>query len=416
MPSQETPSPRPAAAGGNTVPSVTDSPDSPVLSATETRAAQSLLAAHWGTSVTVRAAEKIWDRHHIVRLHLADDNHDDRSVVLKRRREENFGDRARGFDAEVSALEFLNAMEPAVAPRLFGVDLVAGILIMEDLGPGSSLADSLLARDRQRAQADLVSYARAVATMHAWSVSRSREYAEIRSRHDRSAQSPTDPDWIGAIARGKAPFLAVSAQLGLPTAGLDDEIDALGPLMSSSGLVGLVHSDLCPDNTHMVGGDCRLIDFETSGWGPIALDVAYLLAPFPSCWCFASLPSTAADPALRAYRDQATKAGIDLGPDWETALAAALAGSVVGRGQGIGRALDEDGEWGTSTMRPRLLTWLNSFIEAASRTGALPRLRAVAEAMHERLRDRWPGVVVPDYPALARPGATLAQLPRKNEA
>jgi hypothetical protein len=67
-------------------------------------------------------------------------------------------------------------------------------------------------------------------------------------------------------------------------------------------------------------------------------------------------------------------------------------------------------------MRPRLLTWLDSFIRAASRTGALPRLRSVAEAMHEQLRLRWPDTVVPDYPALARPGATLAQFPKGNEA
>jgi hypothetical protein len=186
--------------------------------------------------------------------------------------------------------------------------------------------------------------------------------------------------------------------------------------MGGSGYVGFVHSDLCPDNTHIVDGNCRLIDFETSGWGPVALDVAYLLAPFPSCWCFARLPSNAAGPALLAYRDQVTSAGIDLGADWETALAAALAGSIAARGAAIGRALDKDRDWGTTTVRPRLLTWLDSFIGAAARTGALPRLRSVAEGLREQLRLRWPDTVVPDYPALARPGATLARLPKGNEA
>jgi aminoglycoside phosphotransferase (APT) family kinase protein len=272
---------------------------------------------------------------------------------------------------------------------------------MEDLGPGSSLADSLLGGDRARAQADLVSYARAMATMHAWSVSRPDEYAQIRARHARSAESSIDPDWIAATARGKERFLALAARLGLPIDGVAEEIDSLGALMGGSGYVGFVHSDLCPDNTHITGGSCRLIDFETSGWGPIALDVAYLLAPFPSCWCFGSLSSEAAGPALLAYRDQVTNAGIDLGADWETALAAALATSVVSRGAGIAQALDRDMDWGTTTMRPRLLTWLDSFIGAALRTGALPRLRSVAEAMREELRRRWPDAVVPGYPALA---------------
>jgi hypothetical protein len=374
--------------------------------------AESLLTSHWGTGVVVCDAEKIWDRSHIVRLRLAND---DRTVVLKRPREENFV-RRTSFDAELAALEFLSPMEAAVAPRLLGADASARILIMEDLGPGSSLADSLLVGDRGRAEDDLISYARAIAAMHAWSIGRSHEYGQIRARLAGSADAVMEPDWMDAITRSKEPFLAMAAQLGLAADGVDQEIDSLGALMAGAGYVGLAHSDLCPDNTHIADGSCRIIDFETSGWGPLALDVAYLLAPFPSCWCFASLPAEAAGPALLAYRDQVTNAGIDLGPDWEAALTAALAGWVVARGARIGRALEEDRNWGTTTIRPRLLTWLHSFIEAASRTGALPGLRSLAEAIQEQLRRRWPDAVVPDYPALARPGAPLARLPRDRDS
>jgi Ser/Thr protein kinase RdoA (MazF antagonist) len=373
--------------------------------------AESLLSSRLGTRVAVQAPEKIWDRSHIVRLRLAGD---DRTFVLKRHRQENFGDRFRGFDAELAALEFLGPMEPAVAPRLLGADAAAGILIMEDLGPGRSLADSLLGSDRARAEADLISYARAIAAMHAWSAGRSDEYADARTRRADGARSEAEagPHWMAAIARSKGPFLSMAAQLGLATDGVAEEIDSLVPLMNGAGYVGLVHGDLCPDNTHLVDGNCLIIDFETSGWGPIALDVAYLLAPFPSCWCFASLPAAAAGPALLAYRDQAATAGLVLGEDWEAALTAALAAWVVIRGARIGRALEEDSNWGTTTIRPRLLTWLESFTEAASRTGALPRLRELAEMARERLRQVWPDAVVPDYPALARPGRPLARLPR----
>ena len=259
----------------------------------------------------MRDAEKIWGRSHIVRLRLADD---DRTVVLKRPREDNFGDRSRGFDAELAALEFLGSTEPAVAPRLLGADPAAGILVMEDLGPGTSLADSLMAPDRGRAAADLISYARAIGAMHAASVGRSGEYEQIRGRPAGSAEGAMAPDWVHAIASGKEPFLAMAAQLGLATDGVDQEIDSLGRLMTGAGYVGLVHSDLCPDNTHIAGGRCRIIDFETSGWGPIALDVAYLLAPFPSCWCFATLPAETAGPALLAYRDEVTSAACGSAP------------------------------------------------------------------------------------------------------
>jgi hypothetical protein len=94
------------------------------------------------------------------------------------------------------------------------------------------------------------------------------------------------------------------------------------------------------------------------------------------------------------------------------ALTAALAGWVVARGAGIGRALEQDRDWGTTTIRPRVLTWLGSFIDAAARTDVLPQLRSLASALHTVLGERWPSAVTPSYPALASPGEPLARLPR----
>ncbi len=66
-------------------------------------------------------------------------------------------------------------MPEPVAPRLLGADADADILLMEDLGLGPSLAGSLLAGDRSRVRADLVSYAEALGAMHAWSMGRPRD-------------------------------------------------------------------------------------------------------------------------------------------------------------------------------------------------------------------------------------------------
>ena len=72
------------------------------------------------------------------------------------------------FGVELAALGYLNGMPEPVVPRLLGAD--AGILLMEDLGPGPSLAGLLLAGDRSRVRADLASYAEALGSMHAWSM------------------------------------------------------------------------------------------------------------------------------------------------------------------------------------------------------------------------------------------------------
>jgi aminoglycoside phosphotransferase (APT) family kinase protein len=375
------------------------------LSEAETRVVSALLAQAWGPEAEIRGAAAIWNRSHVLRLHVAPD----RSVVMKRRGEQGSEGRARSFGVELAALAYLNAMPAPVAPRLVAADARAGILLMEDLGPGPSLADALLVGDRERAQADLVSYAEALAAMHAWSMERPGELAGLRARYAPGAQ--LSPSWLEALAQSREEFLAAVAGLGLASGGASAEIEELPYLLNGPGYLGLVHGDACPDNMRFRAGGCRIFDFETSGWGPFVLDAAYLLAPFPSCWCFARLPAEVADPAIAAYRARVQAAGIELGAAWEAAMAAALATWIVARGPMITRVLQEDREWGTTTLRPRLLTWLGSLIGACRRAGVLPSLRALAEALHEELGRRWPQAAVPDYPALAGPGSARVQVP-----
>ena len=378
----------------------------PVLSAAEADVAAGLLASARGEQTEIRAAELIWNRRHIVRLHLGDD----RSVVLKRRGDQPaHSGQGRSFGVELAVLEYLNAMPVPVAPRLLGADPDAGILLIEDLGPGTSLADSLLAGDHARAEADLVAYARALGALHAWSIGQPGDLAGLLARYAPGA--PPGPAWLSAVESGRDPFLDAATRLGVPTGGVAAEISGIAAMLTGTGYAGLVHGDACPDNVHLADGVCRIFDFETSGWGAVALDAAYLLAPFPSCWCFASLPAEVAAPAVAAYRGCLRDAGIQLGPDWDAVTAAALASFIIARGRVIGRALDEDRPWGTTTMRPRLLTWLRTFTGTASQAGVLPRLADLAAALHDQLSQRWPGLVIPEYPALAQPGAAALPLP-----
>ena len=362
----------------------------PALSAAETRAAEALLARAWGPGASVRGAEPIWDRRHVVRLHLATD----RSVVMKKRAG------ADSFGVELATLEYLNGMPEPVAPRLLGADADAGIVLMEDLGPGASLADSLLTGDPSRVRADLISYAEALGSMHAWSM-----------RRPGARPALPDPPWLGAVARGKDALLGAAAALGLPAAGAGTDVDQLCVLLNETGYRGLVHGDACPDNVRFLDGRCRIFDFEHSGWGPVVLDASYLLAPFPSCWCFGRLPASVAAPAMSAYRRRLRAAGIDLGPSWDAVMTAALGAWILAWGDTIAKTLEKDDEWGTTTMRPRLLTWLRSFTSAAGQSGVLPGLRVLAGELHERLSARWPETVIADYPALAQPGAVRVRVP-----
>jgi hypothetical protein len=213
-------------------------------------------------------------------------------------------------------------------------------------------------------------------------------------------EAPPGPAWLRDVADGPDAFLSAVAAVGLAAGGVAAEIGQLPWMLNGPGYLGPVHSDACPDNVRLLTDGARIFDFETSGWGPVALDAAYLLAPFPSCWCFAGLPATAAAPALQAY---AQAAGIEPGQDWDAAMTAALATWIVCRGPLLTSVLDEDQDWGTTTIRPRLLTWLGTFIDAAGRAGVRPPLHAVADALRDQLSRRWPQTVLASYPAFAGP-------------
>ena len=92
-------------------------------------------------------------------------------------------------------------------------------------------------------------------------------------------------------------------------------------------------------------------------------------------------------------------------------MTAALGAWIAAWGDAIAKVLDDDGEWGTTTMRPRLLAWLRSLTSAAGRSGVLPGLGVLAGGLHERLSARWPEAVIAAYPALARPGSAQVQVP-----
>jgi Ser/Thr protein kinase RdoA (MazF antagonist) len=380
----------------------------PVLSAAEHQVARSILSDAWGEPVEVSAAEVVWKRRHVVRL----GTHDGRSAILKRLRRKRSGEEAGrdAFGIELASLEFLGGMPDPVAPRLFGADVAAGILIMEELPPGRSLAHTLLAGDRDGAVADLVSYATALGSLHAWSIGRADEFERARARYSPSADPR--PWWVETIASRRAVFLRIAAELGAATDGVDGEIDAAVRILGGEPHRGFVHGDLCPDNVRLCAGGTRIFDFEESSIGSPALDAAYLLAPFPSCWCFASVPESISAPAMSAYLAALTAGGVEVADELRLELAAALAGWVAARGNMIERALERDEEWGTTTMRPRLVAWTERFAAVAAATGTFPVMRAIAERLNDRFLSLWPDAIVPAYPALAGPQhGPLAQVP-----
>jgi Ser/Thr protein kinase RdoA (MazF antagonist) len=373
-----------------------------------------LLADAWGAPVAVEEAEVLADRAHVVRVTTADG----RSAVVKRPGDGprgRWGAASHGIAVEQAGLEHLAAMPGAPVPALLGGDGDLAVIVLEDLAVERTMAGSLLGDDPERAWADVVALGAALGAVHGWSIGRADAFAALRAAHGVARPERT---WWGDVFRAeRTPFLDALDRLrlgGTTTASvLEGEFDALDTALAGGRWRGFVHGDPCPDNA-VVAGRVRLLDLERCSPGSIALDAAYLLAPFPSCWCFGRVPQDLAGAALAAHRRALADHGIVLGEGWDVAVAAALGAWVVVRGSQAAESLDDAGRpsvWGTTTLRPRFLSWADAFAAAPAAPDAFPHLFAVVTALRDRLRTAWPDEEVPHYPPFAPPGGALAARP-----
>jgi aminoglycoside phosphotransferase (APT) family kinase protein len=304
----------------------------------------------------VRDAVVLQERHHILRVTLDDG----RTLIVKRLRADGQKrpDGDAGFEREWVALSHLSGC--SVVPTFLGGDRQRAVLMISELPAGRSLADSLLGDDPSQARADLVAYATSLARLNS------------------VPPFPSErPARLAGLRRGRTVFDADEA--------LDAAVAAI-----EAGPHGVVHGDPCPDNV-VIGADgvCMIFDFEFATGGPVSLDAAYLLAPFPSCWCFAPLPAPVVDDALAAYRSVL--------PIDDRALDAATVVTAVSALGLLERVRDADHSWGLTTMRPRLLAWL----DACARQRSFRQAGDRAASMGEALRAAWGDVKAPPYPAFA---------------
>jgi hypothetical protein len=293
-----------------------DQQDEPVLATDEIQSVERILSETWDEPSTLRSAEPVWGRRHVVRVVTTSGQ----AAFVKRPRKPRDVERdENNFAADWSALAFLSDAPGAPVPRVLGGDWPRRLLVIEELPPGRSLAESLLGDDPWAAGNDLVAYAEALARTHLWSLERLEEYKDARAARGLADQPLCG--WAHTVDQeNQAAFTAVIRELGVADAGLqaelEAELEALYDWLFDGPFLGLVHGDPCPDNVRIVDGICRLFDFEVSGLGSIALDTTYLRAPFPSCWCFGALPSDVADRAASAYEAVLVNGGVRLGAEW----------------------------------------------------------------------------------------------------
>lgn len=343
------------------------------LEAPERAAVSAVLAAAWGTPVTLVSATGLASRDHVARVTTGEG----RSAVVKRPRPA--GDSPwpvdpEGLRLEWASLDHLDRTAPGVAPRLFGGDDALGVVAMEELPDGRTLADALLGGDAGVARGDVLAWSRTMAAMHAGTLGTADGFAAARRR--RALPAVRAPWWLERLDAAVPAFATIA-----PASGVAADIARIRALLTRVH-VGLVHGDPCPDNVLISAAGCRLVDFERASMASVALDFAYLLAPFPSCWCFGRLPPGLVAEAAAEYEGAVTAAGVELGDVWTEAVAAALALFAVVRVGNQTASPDDGSPWGTTTMGPRLAAWTGSLL-AAPGNDAFPHVTAAVAAWRE---------------------------------
>lgn len=314
------------------------------------------------------------------------------------------GDGYRGLRSlhnEQAALELLGEVHPGSSPRLLAADPSLGVLVLEDLGDGPSLATYLLDHDGEAARVAAIRSAAALGAMHAATAGHADRFYGLRRKL-------SDVDWeadrlnLRGMDMGER-FRRLSALLRdhlLPEPhGADDELAAILDELAEPGpFLALSSGDPCPDNGRITTDRVQFFDFEAGAFRHALADAAHYLVPFPNCWCWRRLPEEVAGEMEAAYRTELA-IGCPATCDDERynhALAAVVGAWFVWT---LHRRLPHAAD--DFLMRARTVTALHNFISVASRAPTLSRLVAWADQLQSAWQQRWPEAMTPadTYPA-----------------
>jgi aminoglycoside phosphotransferase (APT) family kinase protein len=300
---------------------------------------------------------------------------------------------AGGFPREAAALGVLP--ESAPVPRLLEVIESPPTVVMSDEGSGPSVAGLLLGSSSAAAVEGLMSWAVAIARLHDVSVDLGEAFRDALSPRPVSAVADDLAETISSLA-------AYAADLGVAAPdGAWDELRELcdrlegGPAVLSPG-------DTCPDNNVDTPRGRVLIDFENAQWRHPAWDVAYLVVPWPTCWCSWRLPDGVAEQAIRHYREVCALPWARSAAFRADVEVAAVVWALMTSAMFLERALGDDPPPAdpAKVMPPRRALILDRLgVAARNRPREMVGLSVFAAGLRAALVRRWGEVALPYAPA-----------------
>ncbi|AIE85850.1 hypothetical protein [Fimbriimonas ginsengisoli] len=369
-------------------------------------ATERLLTENWGGEVRVGPTETLReDRCYRGQLNHALSGFPTHVIVKMAAADELGGEPPAGLLDEWASLAFLSEVLPdsGLVPRFYGGDRPQWLVISEDLGKNDSVATALMGEDPHLAREALALHAEAVADLHAGTHRKEELFRAIRKDvgpipGERRGQGWGDLRWL----RGdlQTAFSAVGQEVG---PAFWDEYDSLVEAIDDPApFRAFVHNDSCPDNTVLMAGRVRLIDFEVGGYHSALLDTAYCRLCMPHCWLAQRLPDDVAPMVERRYRERLAPAIPEVRDDrlFGRRMTEACAYWMISNGTWmVHRNLEKDYQWGASTWHQRVLMRLDQFARTTEEFGHLLAMGQAARETLERLQGRWTPEPMPLYHA-----------------
>ncbi len=315
------------------------------------------------------------------------------------------GSSAWRYFNELGGTDFLFKHAPDTCAELLASDPTLGVLVLEDLGDGDSLANVIQREDPAAAEAALTSYALGLARMHAGTVGLKAEWRASRLALG-GTQTGLDPEGPNWIRENVGDLVKLAAEVGVtPAAGFDADIESVRQEIDAPGAYeAFSPNDTCPDNHRLMpDGSVRFFDFEFAGFRHALLDAAYLQVPFPTCWCVNRFPAGMRERLGETYR-QALSVSVPAARDieqYERALSACCAfWALMTVSWNREHILKNDDKWGIATQRQRHIVRLNNLAERLERFDHLPAIAETCRTLQTAFTALWPDLEpMPIYPA-----------------
>ncbi len=292
-------------------------------------------------------------------------------------------------------------------PRLVAFDDELEILITEFI-EGKGLHEILLKGEAAEARKALNLMATSLADLHGRSAPLREQY---RSKlNDFGIRRNTLPNWIQSVNFTEEKIKEL-VDFGVTSANeLAEAMNLLEAYALASQFIGIVNSDLCPDNVYLTDDSIKMIDLDTFDFYYFFIDVYYFRARI-SCWCVGSLPDQVIGEMEQAYlarlrtylliSDEEFRLHQLIGALlWFSVDLCMLVRKVEGQW-----VLDRNSKWGTATLRARVFSRYTHLLSLFPKTipedlqVPIMKFKTVIQEVLDVVRTKYKSEQIPFYPA-----------------